>query len=247
MQTPGRLVQTVADSSHSTWIKLYRPDENSVNTTISYYLKGALIGLILDITIRVKSKLKYSLDDLMRKLWKDTKKEDYRGFDFKDIRRYSEELAGSDLGSFFRNHVFSTKEINFKKYFEMAGLSLSAVEEKKPLPYLGLKTVKEPESLYPQVVNVLRGSAADAAGFYSGDILVALNGARVKEISIAGQISDFNVDDEIAVTLFRNGFLKKIQVKLTEKPAFNFAISKGKTRGQKKAMRNMLLASAKGK
>src|SRR6185503_4000297 len=90
--TPGRHHQSLEDSSFDTWIKLYRPDENSVNTTISYYVKGAVVAWLLDAEIRSITKGKRSLDDLMRLLFSRYSNE--TGYTDADLQKNAEDIAG---------------------------------------------------------------------------------------------------------------------------------------------------------
>ena len=98
--TPGRLVQSAEESSFDTWIKYYRQDENSVNSQISYYDKGAILGLLLDLEIRKRSNGAKSLDDVMRYLYTEFYKKD-RNYTPEDFQKACELMAGASLEEFF--------------------------------------------------------------------------------------------------------------------------------------------------
>src|SRR6185369_9087170 len=102
--TPGRLVQSVEESSFDSWIKYYRQDENSINSQVSYYEKGAILGLLLDLEIRKRSNGTKSLDDVMRYLLTEFYKKD-RNYGSADFQKACELMAGSSLDEFFAKYV----------------------------------------------------------------------------------------------------------------------------------------------
>ncbi len=120
-QTPGRRVQTLADSSTCAWIKHYRPDENSANSSVSYYLKGELVAALLDLEIRKATGGGKSLDDVMRLLYQ--RFGDGRGVPEEGVERIASEVAGVDLGAFFKRSVHSVSELGYSA-FESVGLEL---------------------------------------------------------------------------------------------------------------------------
>jgi predicted metalloprotease with PDZ domain len=121
--TPGRLEQTVEESSFDSWIKYYRQDENSVNSQISYYEKGALLGLLLDLEIRKRSGGAKSLDDVMRYLYTEFFKKN-RNYGPVDFQKACELMAGGSLEEFFNKFVRGKEELNYNAALEAAGLRL---------------------------------------------------------------------------------------------------------------------------
>src|SRR4029079_5274234 len=121
--TPGRLEQTVEESSFDSWIKYYRQDENSVNSQVSYYDKGALLGLLLDLEIRKRSGGRKSLDDVMRYLYTEFFKKD-RNYTPADFQKASELMAGSSLEEFFARYVRGKDELDYNAALAAAGLTL---------------------------------------------------------------------------------------------------------------------------
>ncbi len=109
-RTDGRKVQSLKESSYDTWIKFYRPDENSSNTRISYYSKGAVVAFLLDAKIRKMTGGKKSLDDVMRKLFN---KHSENGFTSEDFRSIASEIAGEDLSDWFTRAIDSTEELDY--------------------------------------------------------------------------------------------------------------------------------------
>ena len=121
--TPGRLEQSVEESSFDSWIKYYRQDENSVNSQISYYDKGAILGLLLDLEIRKRSNGAKSLDDVMRYLYAEFFKKD-RNYAPADFQKACELMAGSSLEEFFSRFVRGKEELDYNAALEAAGLRL---------------------------------------------------------------------------------------------------------------------------
>ena len=121
---PGRLVTPVNMASFDTWIKQYRPDENSVNTVISYYTKGAVLGFVLDARIRAATNGAKSLDDVMRLAFE--RYSGARGFTPEQFRQVASEVAGTDLGAWFRGALETTEEIDYGPALEWYGLAFAA-------------------------------------------------------------------------------------------------------------------------
>jgi predicted metalloprotease with PDZ domain len=160
LQTPGREVQSVAQASFDAWVKYYRQDENTANATVSYYTKGALVALCFDLTLRLEGNT--NLDHVMRALWQRCKAGPMAEADFaavlKDLggRAYTRELA---------NWVHGTRELPLKELLEQHGIAV--MEEPAQLQQrLGVR-VSETQGVVMK--NVLRGGAAEQAGFAAND------------------------------------------------------------------------------
>jgi predicted metalloprotease with PDZ domain len=161
MQAPGREVQSVAQASFDAWVKYYRQDENTPNATISYYTKGALVALCLDLTLRAQGKT--TLDDVMRALWARCKGGPMTEADLAATlkalggRAYTRELAA---------WVHGTRELSLRPLLEGAGVQVQ--EDAAALQQsLGLRTADSGGVI--QIKTVLRGGAAEQAGFAAGD------------------------------------------------------------------------------
>lgn len=233
---PGRRAQTVADSSYTTWIKFYRPDENTPNTAISYYLKGAMVALLLEMEIRTATKGRRNLDDVVRRLAADAGEKDYRGYDFSRVRSIAEEVAGHDLKRFFARYVHGTVEIDFEKAFQTVNLVLSPREEEKPekefRAWLGVETVKEKDSIQPRIKHVFRDGPAEDANLQVGDVILAMDGGRVREGSLADRFRNYQPGDRVHFTFFRNGFLQETDVVLGKRPPRRFQLTR-RTKGKR--------------
>ncbi|MGH8460734.1 MAG: M61 family metallopeptidase [Stenotrophobium sp.] len=183
-RNPGRELQTLADASFEAWIKYYQPDENTPNATVSYYVKGGLAALCLDLTLRRYSKI--TLDDVMRALWQRYGSQSI-GVPEGGLETVAQELSGIKLKSFFDLALRSTRELPLAKLLAEFGVEAQqrvALGDSdnggrasgSPLPaHLGL-TLKTGET---SVSQVLSDSPAARAGISAGDILVAMDGLRV--------------------------------------------------------------------
>ena len=170
-QTPGRLLQTVAQASFDAWVKYYRVGENTPNATVSYYGKGALVALCLDLTLRQSGS---SLDDAMRALWARTGGGPLREA---DVRRVLKQLAGRSLDAELDAWVHSTAELPVEALLQAAGVKVQ--DEPVPLAQqLGLRVSETGGAV--QIKTVLRGSAAEAAGLAAGDEWLGIELAPLK-------------------------------------------------------------------
>lgn len=121
LRTPGRLRQSVAESSFDAWIKFYKQDENAPNAVVSYYVKGALVALGLDVTLRERSADSLSLDDLMRRLWERYGRTGI-GVPERGIEVEAGELLGASLEAFFQQYVYGKEELPLTEWFGKLGI-----------------------------------------------------------------------------------------------------------------------------
>lgn len=210
MMTPGRLVQPVSESSFDAWIKLYRPDANSGNSQISYYLKGELVSLLLDLLIRERHSNSLSLDDVMRQMWQQFGRTEI-GFTPEQLQDIIESVAGVKLGDFFARYIDGTEELPFNEYLEPFGLRLVGVEE-EPVPYLGLTA--QAENGRESIKFVEAGSPAQKAGIDAGDELLAIDGFRVKAEHLSDRLRDYQPGNTIQITVFHQDELRNRLVTL---------------------------------
>jgi predicted metalloprotease with PDZ domain len=177
--TPGRAVQSVAQASFDAWVKYYRPDENTPNATVSYYTKGALVGLALDLALR--SGGHGSLDDVMRRLWRDGG----AAVTEADIVDAVRAQAGDALADDLRHWVHGTDDLPLAALLARAGVTLAPETSAPTLAdALGLRVGEGPVSGV-QVKSVLRAGAAERAGVAAGDELLAVDGWRVRRLDDA--------------------------------------------------------------
>jgi predicted metalloprotease with PDZ domain len=220
LATPGRMRQSLEESSFDAWIKLYRPDENTVNSTISYYLKGGIVALLLDLEIRVRSQGARSLDDVMRLLWRRFGQPG-EGFADGEVQTVFEEAAGVPLGQFFNKYVRGRDEIDPTELLASVGLTVEASWGEDPPAggspaWLGVLTRDDHGSL--MVSAQLAGGPAEAAGLYAGDEIVALDGFRVQASTLKERLALRRAGERVSLAVFRRDELRTVEVTLTERP-----------------------------
>ena len=209
--TPGRKVQPLSESSFDAWIKLYRRDKNSDNCQISYYLKGELISLLLDLLIRAKHQNKRSLDNVMAQMWQQYGISE-TGFTPHQLQRVIESVADMDLQSFFNLYVDSTEELPFNKYLNPFGLQLKAIMEEDNIPYLGIRVKSENNKEIIKFVE--KGSPAAVEGIDPEDELLAINGIKVTAAQLKERLKDHQAEEIVSVTVFHQDELKTFSVTL---------------------------------
>ncbi len=161
LQTPGRQVQSVAQASFDAWIKYYRINENTPNATVSYYTKGALVALCLDLTLRAQGRA--TLDDVMRALWARTGGGPMKEADLRAVLR---QLTGHDHADDIAAWVHETGELPLQTLLK--GVGLNVTEEPAALAQrLGLRVSEGATGI--AIKNVFNGSVAEAAGLAPGD------------------------------------------------------------------------------
>ena len=213
---PGRLVMSVEDASFDTWIKYYRQDENSINSQVDYYDKGAILGLLLDLEIRRQSRNAKSLDDVMRYLYAEFYKHG-RNYTPADFQKACELMAGSSLEQFFAKYVRGREELDYDAALAAAGLRLdrvTAADGSKAVEqaYLGAELAQEGERLL--VTRVYAGSPAYEQGLNSGDQIVALNNMRANKEFFDARLREKRAGDLLNLTIFRSDDLSVLLIKL---------------------------------
>jgi predicted metalloprotease with PDZ domain len=220
------LVQTVEDASFESWIKFYRQNENSINSQISYYDKGAILGLLIDLEIRRASNGTKSLDDVMRYLYNEFYKKD-RNYSPEDFQKACEAMAGISLDTFFSKYVRAKDELDFNASLSAAGLKLETTatgEGGKAVErvFLGADTQDVDGKLI--VRRVIAGSPAYDQGLNSGDQIVALNNMRTDKQFFDARIAEKKPGDLINLTIFRSDDLSTLVIKLGSRSDISYRI-----------------------
>lgn len=241
--TAGRRIRSLALASYDAWIRHYRPDENSKNTTISYYTKGAVVGLLLDAEIRRMTDDANSLDDVMRLAYERYSGD--RGYTPTEFYACATEIAGQDLTPWFQNSVESTQDLSYETLLAHYGLRFSDPDEKdksdkedkpddegdpsdddeadedeeeKPKPgWLGIQSRDRSGRL--EVSRVDRETPAFAAGFNVGDEILAIDQYRVLPGGWADRLKQYRPGESARVLIARRELLLSIEVTFAEKPA----------------------------
>jgi predicted metalloprotease with PDZ domain len=223
--TPGRLEMSAEEASFDAWIKYYRTDENSVNSQISYYDKGAILCGLLDLEIRRRSRGAKSLDDVLRYLYTDFYKKG-RNYTPEDFQRVAEQMAGGSLEQFFARYVRGREELDYNAPLEGVGLRLDtgrstdAATARKA--YLGADLGQEGERL--TVRRVYAGGPAYDQGLNANDQVVALDNMRVNNEGFNARLAEKRPGDIIHLTLFRSDDLRTLDIKLGERTDGDYRI-----------------------
>jgi predicted metalloprotease with PDZ domain len=215
---------------------------------MSYYEKGELVGMCLDLEIRQRSDNRRSLDDVMRLLYEEHGREG-KGFPEEAFKRACERVAGG-LDRFFADLVDGTAEIPWNRYLGYAGAKLER-EAKRPeegesprrsKAWMGVGTARAGGVL--SIANVIEGSPAWKAGLSAKDEVIAIDGAKLSAEDFEKRLDDYDPGDRARFTVFRSGFLREIEVTLGAKENVSWVIRKIKapTAKQKKIYEGWLWA-----
>ena len=228
----GRLKQSLADSSFDAWTKFYRQDENAANAIVSYYGKGAMAALALDLTIRRETGGHRSLDDVMRLLWT-RHGQPLIGVPEDGIEAASAEVAGVDLRAFFDHAIRGTEDLPLESLLATVGVTFSlrppdgaadrgGKESKTPVAELEARgwlgaDVKAADG-GARVLRVHDGSGAQAGGLSAGDVIIAADGLRA-DGSLLKRLGWRSPGEDVELHVFRRDELHVLQVTLGAPPA----------------------------
>ena len=224
----GRGKQSLADSSFDAWIKYYRQDENAPNAVVSYYVKGALVALLLDLKLRAESAA--SLDDVMRALWERYGKTGI-GVPEDGVLRLATELSGLDLRDFFARYVEGTDELPLAAALAAFGLDVNLRPAEGNKDMGGKSGKKAPDAAGKQwlgarwtaggdarITHVLDGGPAQAAGLSAGDVIVAWDNLKVTAGSLQSRVERAGAGASACVHAFRRDELMTFEVVLAPAP-----------------------------
>jgi predicted metalloprotease with PDZ domain len=220
--TPGRAVQPLEAASFDAWIKQYRPDENTRNTAISYYTKGAVVGFLLDAHLRRVTGGAKSLDDVMRLAYQ--RFAGPRGFTPEEFRRCASEAAGSSLTAWFQRALETTEELDYAPALDWYGLRFKPEdgkkdeegEDKPEKAWLGLVTRNDGGRLL--VTEVRRGTPGFEAGFNVDDEVLALGDFRVRPEQWDSRMEQYKAGERLSVLVARRDRLVRLEATLAAEP-----------------------------
>lgn len=221
---PGRLRQSLEDASFDAWIKLYRPDENSVNSSMSYYVKGAVVAFLLDARVRRRTGGERSLDDVMRLAYR--RFSGNAGFTADRFSGTLREVSGFDPEPWLEHTLRSTEELDYTEALETFGLRFAkesgdgprrdGPDEAEAKAWMGLVSSKDPGRLV--VKQVLRDSPAHRAGIDPHDEIVAIDGYRVTPEDWPRRLEAYRPDDRLTVLVARRQEMRSLDVTLGSAP-----------------------------
>lgn len=212
--TPGRLLQPLQLSSYDAWIKLYRPDENSVNTAMSYYTKGHVVAWLLDAKIRRSTNSAKTLDDLMRLAFQ--RFSGGRGYTQAEIMSAAEEVAGTSLRNFFHSYVETAQDLDYSEALAWFGLRWKMPALTSQKTSLGAITKVEEGRL--MIIRIPDGTTAAGSGLNAGDEIIALDDYRVRPEALAERLEQYQPGANISVLVARREKLMRFSLALEAEP-----------------------------
>ncbi len=219
---PGRFETSLEEASMDAWIKYYRQDENSVNNQISYYDKGEIVSMMLDIAIRTASGGTKSMDDLLRHLYNEFYKKN-RNYTPEDFQRAAEMMAGKSMDDFFSRYVRGEAEIDFNGIAGGLGLQLVMTEPGKGKAYIGADTADQDGRL--MIRSIPANTPAYEQGLNTGDQIIAIDGYRASQSFLQTYIGEKKPGDKVRLTIFRFDKMRDMPFTLGSDPRKDFAFS----------------------
>ncbi len=215
--TPGRLYKSAFDSSFDAWLNPW-VDENAVNARISYYPKGEIAGLIIDLEIMKRTEAAKSFDDVILAMWKDYQDRD-AGFDTEEVRAICERMAGGSFESIFTDYVYGVKEVPFEDYLAIAGYELvkdiETMNKRQKGANLGARYNDQEGKVI--VTNVLRDTHAWRDGLNVDDEIIAFDGNRIRSREdLDLQLELRKPGDEVTLWVGRVDRVEEISVTMDE-------------------------------
>ena len=204
---PGRFETSLEEASMDAWIKYYRQDENAVNNQISYYDKGDIVSMMLDITIRTASNGAKSMDDVLRHLYDEFYKKG-RNYTPEDFQKVSEMMAGRSLNDFFNKYVRGEAEIDYDGIVRGVGLKMNTSEPNRSRAYIGADLAEEGGRL--TVRSIPADTPAYEQGLNTGDQIVAIDGYRASQSFLQTYLSERKPADKVRLTIFRFDKLRDV-------------------------------------
>ena len=226
---PGNRVDPVSQSSFDAWIKLYRPNENSTNSTISYYSKGSLIALIMDLEIIHSTAGKSGLDEVMKAMYDEYFVKKARGYTDAEFKAMAEKIAGKSFDSIYADYIHGVKTIDYTTYLNYAGLTLIDDAASANDAYLGASTSLKNGKII--ISKVSRESPAWVGGLNVNDEILTMNDQQINAISdprlseVDMFIANKLVGDKVKVQVNRDSQLLNIDVVLVRNPNHKFRIA----------------------
>jgi predicted metalloprotease with PDZ domain len=212
--TAGRLVQPVTQSSYDAWIKQYRPDENSNNTNISYYTKGAVIAAVLDARIRFATNGQKSLDDVMRLAYQ--RYSGPKGFTEAEFRAVVVEVGGESLRDVLARALDTTQPLEYQPLLDAYGLQFVPADSTATKGWLGIRTRIDAGRL---VINeVQRGTPAAEAGLNVDDEIIAIGDYRVRPEQWEARLVQYPPTTKASLLVARRDELVRVEVTFGQEP-----------------------------
>jgi len=233
----GAAIQPLNEASFDAWIKYYRPNENSNNSSVSYYSKGSAVAAALDMIIRTKTNGKKSLDDVMQVLYQTYFLGYDRGFTDAEFQQAVSQITGVEMKDFFKNYVYNTQRIPFDSIAADFGLMLEDNFADDEKVYLGINL----QSGKNTIGSVERNSPAWTAGLNVGDEVVAINDVRFTG-DMNNALSEVHIDDQVVLLISRGGLIKRFTLRATNTPyvSYYLVLTEGLSDVKKNIVKSLL-------
>ena len=214
----GARIQPVAHASFDAWIKAYRPNENSSNTTMTYYSRGMIIASVLDAMIINHSNGKECLDHLMKDLYDTFYLGKNRGFTEDEFKLVLSKHTGQDMNAFFQKYIDGTEIIPYSTYFLPLGIEVNDVGGVKPV--FGASLAEEGGKVLVKTIRT--GSSAEDAGISVNDEIIACMNYRVDKAMLEGIMNSAAIGDQFELTYSRDQLIRKTTVKISGQKRSSF-------------------------
>ena len=221
---PSSRFESPEESSFDTWIKHYRPNENSQNVHPSYYFQGSVNGWMIDMEIRKQTKNSKTLDDAMRKLYKTTFEKEDRGYTDEEFESICIELGGEPVRRIFENHVRHAASIDLDRYLGYAGLKLGSKGKHQSKGYLGIKLRAEAGKAV--IAAKLFSTPADKCGLAAGDEIIGIDNLRLDSSTLGFYIANKKPGDEVSILIARDGILETLNAEIGAMPLLEHRVYK---------------------
>ncbi|MGB0867518.1 MAG: peptidase M61, partial [Granulosicoccaceae bacterium] len=229
----GRSLQSLAESSFDAWTKFYKQDENAPNAIVSYYAKGMLVAMALDLVMRMRTDNRVGLDHVMQHLWQEYC-EGREGILERHVEEVAERLCGTSLKEFFDVAVRGVGDLPLDEYLAAHGVEMRwraavSTDDKGGALERGSSINQAALGLQLggacKVGFVFQGGAAHAAGVSAGDELVAWNGVRLSATTLKQHLRRHAPGDQVKLVAFRRDELMRFEVQLQSAPLDTCALS----------------------
>lgn len=220
---PGNKVLPLSQASMDAWIKLYRPNENSYNTTISYYSKGACVAAMLDAHIISATDGSKGLDDVLVYMYKEYYEKQNRGFTEDEIQKAIEKVSGKKMDDFFAKYINGTEAIPYEDFMKPLALTVKRYAAAPDKAHLGIRMGGSAGKT--TISTVIRNTSAFNSGLNVNDEIVAINGYRMNDqTAVNNSLKSMKVGDEADFTIVRDGQMRTIKVAMEPDPSQDYAI-----------------------
>jgi predicted metalloprotease with PDZ domain len=220
--TPGSRVQPVAHASFDAWVKAYRPNENSSNTTMTYYSRGSVLASLIDAMIVADSDGKKCLDHFMQHLYVTYFEGLKRGFSEAEFKAELSKFVGKNMDDFFAKYVDGTEVIPYKEFYAPVGLNVQDISSNNPS--FGASVREEGGKV--MVKSVRYGSSAEEAGISVGDEIIGCNAYRVDQGMFEGMMSGMDNLESCELLVARDEKLFSVQVTIQPYKKQQFSLTK---------------------